>query len=188
MKLNTLFPHFISVFSYLSHVDVCRREYGLCVTSYLYPSETRSHGLLLESSKKSLLTFVFPPVGYLSTACVRVIVLFSCLSHHLTHWLDYCHCLLFNHFPLVTNSLCHCSPYLIGCLATVSVLIVSPHVEWTSLSGFTPACYQSCPISPLYLPCVSVHLRPDRTSVFTSFSALYQVNRNLYPSFPFPSL
>ena len=48
MKLNTLFPHVIGVFSYLSHVDVWIREYGLCATSYLYPSETRSHGLLLE--------------------------------------------------------------------------------------------------------------------------------------------
>ena len=30
MKPNTLFPHFMYVFSYLSHVDVWIREYGMC--------------------------------------------------------------------------------------------------------------------------------------------------------------
>ena len=39
---HTHFPNLIGVFSYLSHVDVWKREYGLCVTSYLFPSE--SHG------------------------------------------------------------------------------------------------------------------------------------------------
>ena len=43
------FPLF-DLFSYLFHVDVWKREYGLCVASYVYPSETASHGLLLESS------------------------------------------------------------------------------------------------------------------------------------------
>ena len=36
MKHNTLFSHKICVFSYLSHVDVWIREYGLCVSSYIY--------------------------------------------------------------------------------------------------------------------------------------------------------
>ena len=54
-------------------------------------------------------------------------------------WLDYCHCLLLIQFPSGTNCLCHCSQSLIGCLPTVSVLIVSLHVECTSLLGFSPA-------------------------------------------------
>ena len=33
-----------------SHVKEWIREFGLCLTSYLYPSETESHGLLLEMS------------------------------------------------------------------------------------------------------------------------------------------
>ena len=47
---HTFLPNFICVFSNLSHVDVWIREYGLCVTSFLYPSETRSYGLLFECS------------------------------------------------------------------------------------------------------------------------------------------
>ena len=69
MKLNTLFPHLICAFSYRSHVHVCTRDDGLCVTSYLYPSETGSHGLLLEISQKcpkhSNLSFSFSIVLFI---------------------------------------------------------------------------------------------------------------------------
>ena len=50
MKVNILFNFFICMLSYLSDVEEKIREFGLCVTSYLYPSETESYGLLLESS------------------------------------------------------------------------------------------------------------------------------------------
>ena len=50
MKLNALFPHVICVFTYLAHVDVWIREYGFCVTEYLYSSETglMERGILFE--------------------------------------------------------------------------------------------------------------------------------------------